>query len=402
MAGFLVIVGLTGSVLAFRDDLDVWLNSDLLTVAPRDTPMLDPLTLRDRALRLHPGAHIDEAPLHLDGCRSYEIRVWVNDGDATERLKFLYLDPYTGERIGERAWDRDAFGRRGVLFFVYRLHYALAAPRSFGALGRYALGAVALVWTVDCFVAFFLTLPVARHRETKGNSKSWWRRWRPAWHIKATGGFYRINFDVHRASGLWTWGALLVFAWSGVMLNLNEVYRPVTRVLLGVSEGVAALPSSGARHREPNLSWRAARARGRSLIGEMAAREGLEIRDEQALIVDRKRGVYKYSVRSSRDIGEQAQTAVFFDVDDGSLRLYSLPSSDHEPPGDKLSRWLRALHTASVFGRPMHILVSVIGLLVAVLSISGVYIWWRKRAARFAHAGRVLKASTAAETASKA
>ncbi|WP_292533083.1 PepSY domain-containing protein [Methylocystis sp.] len=401
-AGFLVIVGLTGSVLAFRDDLDVLLNPDLLTVAPRETPMLDPLTLRDRALRLHPGARIDEAPLHLDGGRSYEIRVRPKDSDGTERLLFLYLDPYTGERIGERAWDRNAFGRRGALFFIYRLHYALAAPASFGALGRYVLGAVALIWTVDCFVAFFLTLPVARRKETKGGGKSCWRRWRSAWLIKLAGGFYRINFDVHRASGLWTWALLFVFAWSGVMFNLNEVYAPVTRALLGLSQPLAGLPSPAARTSEPSLSCRAAHARGRILISELAARESFEIKNEQALVLDRGHAFYKYSVRSSRDIGEHAQTTVFFDANDGSLRLASLPSSDHELAGDKVSRWLRALHTASVFGRPMHILVSVMGLLVAVLSISGVYIWWRKRAARFTHAGRLLKASTAAETASRA
>ena len=49
MALFLVIVGLTGSVLAFREELDVWLNPELLTVAKRDAPMLDPLVLREKA-----------------------------------------------------------------------------------------------------------------------------------------------------------------------------------------------------------------------------------------------------------------------------------------------------------------------------------------------------------------
>lgn len=391
MAGFLVIVGLTGSVLAFRDDLDVWLNPDLLTVPPRDIPMLDPLTLRDRALRLHPGAQIGEALLHLNGRRSYEIRVWLKDSGATDRLLFLYLDPYTAERIGERTWDRDAFGRRGVLFFVYRLHYALAAPAPFGIVGRYALGAVALIWTIDCFIAFLLTLPASRRKEAKGSGKSWWRRWRSAWLIKLTGGFYRINFDVHRAFGLWTWAMLLVFAWSGVMFNLDQVYAPVTRALFGLSNGVADLSLRATPESEPTLSWQAALAKGRVLIAELAARENLELKDEQALSLNREHGVYKLLVHSSRDIGEHAQTAIFFDADDGSFRLASLPSGDREPAGDKLSRWLRALHTASVFGQPMHVFVSIMGLLGAVLSISGVYIWWRKQAARLAHERRAAK-----------
>ncbi len=38
MAMFLIVVGLTGSVLAFRVELDSWLNLKLLTVAPRNAP----------------------------------------------------------------------------------------------------------------------------------------------------------------------------------------------------------------------------------------------------------------------------------------------------------------------------------------------------------------------------
>jgi uncharacterized iron-regulated membrane protein len=46
--------------------------------------------------------------------------------------------------------------------------------------------------------------------------KSWWGRWKPAWLIKLNGGAYRINFDIHRALGLWTWAMMLVFAGSSV------------------------------------------------------------------------------------------------------------------------------------------------------------------------------------------
>ena len=41
--------------------------------------------------------------------------------------------------------------------------------------------------------------------------KFWWNRWRPAWRIKFNAGAYRINFDIHRAFGLWTWANALIF-----------------------------------------------------------------------------------------------------------------------------------------------------------------------------------------------
>ena len=47
-----------------------------------------------------------------------------------------------------------------------------------------------------------------------------------------------------------------------------------------------------------------------------------------------------------------------------------------------LTTWLVALHMANVFGLPYRILVVVLGLGIVALSVTGVYIWWSKRAAR--------------------
>ena len=59
MTLFLIIVGLTGSALAFREELDIWLNPELLTVAKRDAPLLDGFTLREKAAALYPDARFD-------------------------------------------------------------------------------------------------------------------------------------------------------------------------------------------------------------------------------------------------------------------------------------------------------------------------------------------------------
>jgi uncharacterized iron-regulated membrane protein len=41
---------------------------------------------------------------------------------------------------------------------------------------------------------------------------------------------------------------------------------------------------------------------------------------------------------------------------------------------------------AMIFGLPMKIIVCVMGFVVTALSMTGVYIWWRKRRAQIAHA----------------
>ncbi len=58
--------------------------------------------------------------------------------------------------------------------------------------------------------------------------RGWWARWKPAWRIKTGGSGYRINFDIHRAFGLWTWALLFVLAFTAFSLNLyREVFYPL-------------------------------------------------------------------------------------------------------------------------------------------------------------------------------
>jgi uncharacterized iron-regulated membrane protein len=71
---------------------------------------------------------------------------------------------------------------------------------------------------------------------------------------------------------------------------------------------------------------------------------------------------------------------VFFDANDGSLKLVLLPTGQFS--GNTITSWLIALHDANVFGLPYRIFVSALGLVIAMLSVTGVYIWWKKRKAR--------------------
>jgi len=378
---FLIIVGLTGSVLAFQDELDLWLNPDLLSVAPHQgEEPLDPLLLREKVAALHPEARVNSVPLTVTSSRSLEFTLTPKDeGGASDPIQ-LFIDPFTGDKLGERVWGRVSLTRQNIIPFLYRLHYSLALPASAESLGGYILGVVALLWTIDCFVSFYLTLPL-RRREA-GSRKSWWTSWKPAWLIKWTGGAYRINFDIHRAVGLWTWAMLFVFAWSSVGFNLNEVFRPTMTALFGLSETAAAHSARAQSLDAPKLDWPAARQRGHVLIDQLAAEHGFRILREDGLSFDREQGVYALHAKSSIDPGKRGATYVLFDADNGALKQAAWPGQASERTGDVISRWLFMLHMAGVFGLPMQIFVCVMGLVIATLSITGVYIWWKRRCAR--------------------
>ncbi len=389
MTLFLVIVGLTGSVLAFYHELDRWLNPELLTVAVREAPMLDPFTLHDRAEALEPRARVDQIFLRQVPGEAYSAFLQPRINPATSKAYELpadetLLDPYSGDKLGERTFGEVSLARANILSFLYRLHYSLALPASTGGLGATILGVVALVWTLDCFIGFYLSLPRWRRDSTVGNmnKRSWLARWRPAWLVK----WRRLNFDLHRAGGLWVWPMLFVLAWSSVALNLNQVYTPVMKLVFDMREPMNDMPKLEKPLESPTLGWREAYARGRELLAEAGAKYGFSIASEQALFLDRVHGVYFYMARSSDDWSKDGGTHVAFDADTGELKSLSGPGVD--TAGPVISRWLYWLHMAQVFGLPMQIFVCVMGILIVMLSMTGVIIWLRKRRARRVHAQR--------------
>ncbi|MGA8170667.1 MAG: PepSY-associated TM helix domain-containing protein [Methylocystis sp.] len=198
MTVFVIIVGLTGSALASRHGPDIWLNPELLTVSKRDALLLDGFTLREKAAALYPDASFDTIQLRIEPNRSvgfiHPPGMHAGRDNRMEKMVEFYLDPCTGEKLGGRnVWSSPSLERRNIISFIYRLHFALAGPWSWSgsrSLGAYILGVTALVWTIDCFIAFYLTFSL--RLRAKGDAippaKSWWSRWKSAWLIKLNAG----------------------------------------------------------------------------------------------------------------------------------------------------------------------------------------------------------------------
>ncbi|MCC6916961.1 PepSY-associated TM helix domain-containing protein [Nitrosomonas sp.] len=169
---FLIIVGLTGSVLAFNQELDRWLNPVLLTVpTPEKSDMqrLDPFTLGEHIERQESRARIDWINLNYEAGQTYRFFLVPRINPKTNQLFELpynevYLNPYTGERTGTRTWGEVSLAEENIMPSLYRLHYTLALPKHIVMFGTYALGVAALLWFFDCFVGFYLTLPPGRKR----------------------------------------------------------------------------------------------------------------------------------------------------------------------------------------------------------------------------------------------
>lgn len=372
-AVFLVVAGLTGALLAFEEPLDRWLAPQLYRPLTQQGPLAAPQRLREIAeAQLAPRAQIDTLPLRIEAGRTVRLPVSPRtdpQGGQPFRLDYdeIYADPRSGEIVGRR--DREALALRAenLMPLTFKLHHSLALPGVFGAL---LLGVVALAWTLDCFIGAALTLPRAPPR---------WRRWFAAWRIKLSAGGARATYDLHRAGGLWLWLALLLFAWSSVMFNLNaQVYRPLMALFFEFDDSWSAVPARGDPAQPPALDWSAAHAAGQRAMAELARQQGFVVDWEDSLRLNRVKRTYAYLVHSSADLRSDAgNTAVLIDADSGVPLGHWLPTGGK--PGNTVSNWLGALHMAQVFGWPWRVFVFALGMATALLAITGVAIWWRKR-----------------------
>ncbi|HMK88174.1 MAG TPA: PepSY-associated TM helix domain-containing protein [Methylocystis sp.] len=375
-AGFLVVEGLTGSLLAFDAEVRTLLDPKLSATKPApDAKPLDPATLAKRAAEAMP-----EAVLCYYKPRIKEdqvvLRMCWNGPPAHEgEPEYLVLDPWTGRELGRLPFEGQYVAelRDNVMPFVFMLHTNLAL----GSWGGWLLGIVALAWTIDCFVGFYLTLPVAREK--------FWRRWRPSWLVKWRGGFFRVNFDLHRASGLWLWPMLFVFAWSSVELDsVYDVYGRVTGVLFDSNplDVVTRLYPQNPDRDPPKLHPRAAQARGQEIAEQIAAKEGFHILRTISMQYVGYAGRYNYSVLTDRPFPQDQRLTVFFDSNSGEFA--GLFQTRAPLLGDTISNWLLALHQIRdpVDYLAYRLLVFVTGIVIALLSATGVYIWWKKRKAR--------------------
>ncbi|NPU92059.1 MAG: PepSY domain-containing protein [Gammaproteobacteria bacterium] len=390
LAGFLIFSALTGSLLAWYHELDSVFNPAMVQppATVEGAAAQDPLTLAQTVAEHYPDAYVRFVMLRqtpgqaqlmgLDG----EIDPHTG-AQADVANDEVYVDRFTGEILGERKWGAIDQGMKNLMPFIYRLHYSLALD----SLGEYLLGIVALLWTIDCFIGAYLTFPPRRRQSTVKDGNllrvvgNWLTRWSPSWKVRTQRAGCKLNFDLHRAGGLWPWVMLFIIAWSSVGFNLSEVYNPVMGTFFPFQDREEPKPSLAQPQFTPAISLIEAREIGRRLMAAEARANNFSIIEEHMLAYDPAKALYRYVVKSDRDIRDNwGSTMVYFDASTGEYRATYIATG--EAIGNTITHWLFSLHMAAVWGTPFKVFVAAVGLAVAMLSVTGILIWHRKRYAR--------------------
>ncbi len=406
IAVFLFIAGLTGAVISWDHELDEWLNPHLFDAKATGTP-LSPHELARRVESADPKIQVAYYPLSYEEGHNTSLFVEPRVDPKTGELysvdyNQVFMDPVSGEVAGKRFWGAISLDTENILPFLYKLHYSMHIPDFWGIdrWGYWFMGIVGIVWMFDCFVGFYLTLPrrgtqAAVGPDAEDMRKTWWERWKPAWKIKRGASTYRLNLDLHRAFGLWLWAMLFILAFTSISMNLNnEVVRPILSKLSSLTPDAFddRAPAPLNQPIEPKLSF----PQAIDVASAEARRRGWD-EPAGAAYYGRLHGLYSISFFQPGDEhGSSGMVKMLFlDAMNGSLQGGRVPWEG--TAADIFMQLQFPLHSGRIAGIPGRAFLSFMGLVVALLSATGIYIWFKKRAGRV---GRRVAAAEAARMAS--
>ncbi len=398
LAPFIILIAATGSILAFYDDLERIFNSRQRVVEPQADgwTLHDALVIREKLEAQDPHSHVFSLQFPQQPDQSLFSRVMPAIDAATGKpypidYDEVFADPYTGERLGQRIIGEPTLKPEGVFSFLYYLHYALIFPLGVGIL---LMGILGLVWASECLAGFYLTLPPKVKQSRNGHKpRPFIRRWSTSWKVSRGANASRLILDLHRTSGLWLLPLLLIFAVAGFALNLGGPYAGFISKFTAYEHFQERPPRPPLAQPllNPPVDWFKAAELGQRYFAQQAQTEGFTLGKPAALEYRRDLGIYFFLMHTSRDLldaqGTPTETnspataaTMAIDAHDGRFLGLQLPTGQRA--GNTVTNWLIALHVTAIGGRPWQIAVSLIGIVVVLITVTGVLIWWRKRGFR--------------------
>ncbi len=368
---YTALIGLTGSVLVLRPQLEHLLRPQFYTLS-RTPSSFGSTTLDDMVTKAE-AKHTSYAPVGFEDLPRQPtspperpIVLYMSPRSASPQFApasrtpdelLVYFDPRDGSLLGSRS--RYA----GPLGFAANLHYYLLA----GPSGYVVNGVFALIFLVLCLSGWFI----------------WWpglRRMRAALHIHALSrarrsriSFRRLNWDIHTVGGFWANPLLITLVITGIYFVFP---RPVLSVVvLGSHEGMEKIsewfsspPISAARNQASAISmqraWSAASmASPPDTPVQYLALPSADGEDYEAIAYHPHTAPYAQPLRIFIDqyTGEVSRT-----LDSRSLPILL-----------RGSLYVYAIHFGSFAGAGSRVVWFLVGLTPTALFVSGVILWWK-------------------------
>lgn len=346
MVGFIfALLGLTGSISVYREELDALLNPQLVIENPQgEYQSLDDIVASVRAE--HPDRH-GEWTLEMPSSPNGMMTVWFDKPRETffERYAPLMVsvNPYTAEVVDSRFWGQT------ITTWILDLHTQLQIDET--------------GWNIVGYSGLLLMLSVC------SGLYIWWPGIKNIFSTFRVGfqkGLMRLLFDLHRLIGFLSAGALLVLAFTGVQLSFPSLLEDI-------------FGSSGMAHGEtgPSISSTAIPNDHPTLLeaAEFVARgpfQNAKLRRVTTPAGDS--GVYRVNLRQKWEINHRhPYTTVWVDRWSGQIKEVRDPKSFSN--GQKFITWMWPLHTGEALGSAGRFCWFLAGQSLFFLYISGMARW---------------------------
>lgn len=356
----LMVVGLTGSILVFWQEIDAALNPSWHQVhAPpegRDAyrPLQELVLAADKAAPAKAKRSLIYYPRHQEQAFWFFYELPTGQEDKTDSLN-VFVNPYTGNITGTRVWSKAGSVFSSCLInFIFQLHYSLLLDWDSGSW---------IVGFVGIFAFFSLLTGLI----------VWWpltHKWKQALTIKPNASTERFNHDLHKTFGFYSSIVLLAVLISGVYFNFGDQFRwlvdqfsvttPLEQIKSDVIENVVpitldnALAKADAAYPEGKLYWFSLPS---DTTGTYVFTKHVEF---GGIFLGRKQIV----------------------VDQYSGQILHLAEPLAGKAGDVFLLWQWPLHSGQALRMPGRILVLLSGIVCAVLFVTGVIRWLQKRKAK--------------------
>jgi uncharacterized iron-regulated membrane protein len=256
----------------------------------------------------------------------------------------VIIDPVSAEILGELPPDP-------LIESIQRLHFDLMRGRT----GRTNNGVGAVCILVMCATGLVI----------------WWpgpKRWRRGFVVDVSRDARRMNWELHRAIGIWTVAFLAMFAVTGLSFVFPSQFRaavhaisPITVTRAPASTTEAAMIVSPPTW--PDLIARASQERP----GEHVARVVLPFNGRAPFLI-------MFSKSSPTPAGSKL-SSVYLDQYSGDVLASPLSSPTI---GDIVLGWVTPLHVGGFGGAAGRWLWFVLGLAPPLLFLSGMTMWWAR------------------------
>lgn len=338
---YLLVVGVTGSAVVFRGEIEDALHAPLTRVPPAaERAPVQPML--DAARREFPGARFHTVNLPPQPGRS--LSFWGHD--ARDRSFHAFFNPHTGALLGH-----DVAGGNATEW-LYELHANLLG----GSTGQQVNGVGGLL----CVVLFLTGIVI------------WWPGrglvWRNGLGIRWRARWKRLDYDLHKVVGIVSAALLLLVTVTGVWFPFQAPFRWAAEKLTGTSahedSPAAPAPAAGAARLSLDDALRAADA---VLPGVPANWIGLPEKPGDVLTV-RKRLPGEWRLEGMNHIHVDPFTGAIVRAD-----LHANRTS-----AQKILRALFPLHVGTFGGLATRLLWVILGLVPALLFATGFLMWWNR------------------------